>query len=221
MVKNNGTGEMVYDYDKKGDLIRSSTISHLTNQPVFITDYFFDSSGRRYASVMHSAGESNSYTSSGTKTIWIWQRRFEDSIINYYVYDKDNKLSRAYRKYENGALRFESLYSYHPLTITWRSYDREQHLTGETKDFYEKEQFLIKSILNRYDSNGQVISTSTQTLENIYNEAGQVTEVNYRNDTCSCISKYKYYSNGLMKSRKNERCAWNKKFKYRYYKKHD
>ena len=217
--KGNGKGETIYNYNKNGVLTKSYSLSPISNRPFIITDYFFDSSGNRYASVMHGGEEYSSYSSSTSGSSWTWSSGFPDSILYYYEYNKEKKLARLYRKFPSGELMNETVYNYNPLTVVRKSFDTQRHLTSEWTEFYEKEAFIINIIEKKYDSIGNIISRSTQDFQNIYNSAGQITEVNYKNDTCSCISHYKYYSNGLIKSRSNVACLWDKKFRYKYYKK--
>ncbi|MEO8770399.1 MAG: hypothetical protein ABI402_09955 [Ferruginibacter sp.] len=210
--------ENLYYYNHAGSLARHEVIVSFSNEPFIITDYFFDSSGNRYASVMHGGGSHSSYSSTGSWSTWRWTSGFVDSVIYYYEYNRNKQFSRIYRLYPSGKLMSYVLYSYNPKIITRKSYNESQMLTGESIEYYEKDLYINKVLSKTYDSIGAVISTFTQYFTNIYNAGGQLTEVHYSNDTCSCISEFKYLSNGLLKSVSNVSCSWNKKFVYKYHK---
>src|SRR6478672_3485474 len=48
--KSNAYGENVYHYNQAGKLVKHNVMSPFSDRPAFITDYFFDSTGKAYAS---------------------------------------------------------------------------------------------------------------------------------------------------------------------------
>ncbi|MFT3911696.1 MAG: hypothetical protein QM737_19895 [Ferruginibacter sp.] len=204
-----GTGTSIYYYNKSGELEKHETLFPYSSDVALATDYYFDSTGKKYASLMHGEPIST----------WKFTPGYPDSLLfEYYEYNSNRKIKRAYRMYASGKIMYEVIYAYEPKTTTRRSYNELGNLTGEDVSFYEKEQFIIKSVSKKYDSMGKLISTFTHDYTNTYNPEGQLTEVSYRNDSCSCVGKNEYYANGLIKKRTNVGCKWTKKFTYKYYK---
>jgi hypothetical protein len=158
--KNNAKGENVYRYNQAGKLIKHEVMSTLLDKPLFITDYFFDSTGKAYASVFHRGETNTIYSAASTRSVYTWTSGPTDSIIYYYQYNAGNKIYRAYRNYPSGEPMNETIYTYDPMIITRKSFNQLQQLTAETNEDYQKGGNIEKIVSKKFDD-GKEVSTFT------------------------------------------------------------
>lgn len=197
-------------YSKKGLLLKNEIRSSVFSYSLFETNYYYDSSGKAYASVYKISDQysSNSFVVNGNDST--------TSRTTYYEYDKNNRLVRASGRYLSGVLMFEKLNQLDPPVSKRNSYSPAGFLRLEIDTYYERGQVIKKTILKEFDSSGAVFSAVVHDYKNTYNEEGQLTETVMDSDPLTkCV--YNYYKNGLVKSRKSGINAWSWKIKYSYY----
>ncbi|MEO7443964.1 MAG: hypothetical protein ABIT96_10950 [Ferruginibacter sp.] len=201
-------------YDSEGRLTKTENISVADKQVMVTYFFYYNEKGLLVASVGTKSG--------GFMFFPLLKNGFGenvDTILTRYQYNDSDRLVRIYMKEDHtGLLQYERLLFKNPDHTQTVFYTREGKIKLLTDEFFERENVISKSIVNRYDTTGTLLSQNIQEYENSFNEKGQLISIKYSCPKCNTEKKFEYFSNGLLSRKTKDKCMSNWKYSYSYYK---
>ena len=198
-------------FDRNGRFIKSESVTDFGTVLV-TTNAYYDSSGKKYASV-----EKMNVGLSSTKGDSL-QTHANQERITYFEYDQQQRLVRSFLKYSGSqAIHSEMITSYDPLTRKFSIYTNEGYLYSTRTTFYGQGLVPIKSVNEEFDSSGNAVLRVTHSYKNTFDAAGRLQETICEDDP-TLNAQYRYYKNGLTRARKGHKTSYSWRMKYKYYK---
>lgn len=176
------------------------------------TRYYYDSIGQLDSSIFTSFGV---YAEKLERSLVInAERKKIRRMITTYRYDKGRKIESTSSD-EEGRICFHTRYDPSGSQTDW--YNDSGRIFKTTKMTLEAGAIPLESSSIAVKDDGSTSVINETTYSNTYNKKGQLSRSSYLTEGCKGQRRYAYYRNGLVKSKRGDKCASNWRFKYTYY----
>ena len=202
----------VNHYSESGKLILTEILDDVNDSVMLRTTYFYNNMGLLDSSIMLKCGKYQS-----TFLIPNVYNKSIDALKNYYQYDQNNRLLKTVTKDDQYRLNYETLYTYDPYSYNILYYSLTGYVFKVVECKFEHGKVPLGLVESELDETGKIINQSKTIITNSYNAYGQLESANYESPDCKSNRKYSYYKNGLLKSKKKDKCSQNWTFSYTYY----
>jgi len=203
----------VIDYfDESGKLTLSETFNSTNDSLMIRTNNYYNSKGLLDSSIITK----NEFYKS-TFLIFDVHNKSVDALKTYYQYDQLNRRLKTITKDDHDRLNYETLYTYDPFSYNILHYSLTGYVFKVVECKFEHGRVPLGLVESELDENGRIFNQFKTIITNSYNANDQLESAKYESPDCKCNRNYSYYKNGLLKSKKKDKCSLNWSYSYTYY----